>query len=384
MGSPTPWVPPTAPFTYRTPPPNICSLAHCDPPTSPLSSQMGPPQTTTPSPPGAPPAHSTPPAALCPPSTMDSGTPGWLCGPPGSPSPPPSPPHVRAEVPLQHGAQSRAEAVQPPVEDVAARADQAAPKGAELWRMGGEGGRVRPGDPPTPTPPTPQRGSPNPTHRLRPWWAGSVVAVGAVGIISSPLLLAVLAGAPTAPLLGQGEGEEPPVPFLGVAVGGEPSPVQEMGGKRQERGGTDVGGGGRGGGQRVLTWGAGSGRGGAWGGRAMRREGRRGAAAARGGRAAQCRGGPSWGGSSPSGPRGGSWPSARPPARRSPWHGPAPRAAGAPSGSAGRGGVTARGPTPGVPSRLGDPPTPATRGAKPHCHAAPGAPQDGRAALPCR
>lgn len=106
----------------------------------------------------------------------------------------------------------------------------------------------------------------------------------------------------------------------------------------------------------MLTWGAGSGRGGAWGGRAMRREGRRGAAAARGGRAAQCRGGPSWGGSSPSGPRGGSWPSARPPARRSPWHGPAPRAAGAPSGSAGRGGVTARGPSPGVPSRLGDPP----------------------------
>lgn len=37
-------------------------------------------------------------------------------------------------MPLQHGAQRRAEAVEPPVEDVTARADQAAPKGAELGR----------------------------------------------------------------------------------------------------------------------------------------------------------------------------------------------------------------------------------------------------------
>lgn len=85
----------------------------------------------------------------------------------------------------------------------------------------------------------------------------------------------------------------------------------------------------------VLTWGAGSGSGGAWLGRERRWGGWRGAAAARRGPAGGGAAVPSRGGSSPSGTRPcGRWPSARPPARQSPCRGPAPRAAGEQSGSA--------------------------------------------------
>lgn len=92
-------------------------------------------------------------------------------------------------------------------------------------------------------------------------------------------------------------------------------------------------------GRRALTWGVGSGSGGAWHGRGTCWVGRRGAAAARGQPGPGARGAaPSSPGSSPSGTPGGSWPSARPPARQSPWRGPAPHGAGARSGSAGQGG----------------------------------------------
>lgn len=55
------------------------------------------------------------------------------------------------------------------------------------------------------------------------------MAVGAVGVLG-PLLLALLAGPPAAPL-GQGQGEQPRVPLLGVAVGGKPGPAPERGGE---------------------------------------------------------------------------------------------------------------------------------------------------------
>lgn len=85
---------------------------------------------------------------------------------------------------------------------------------------------------------------------------------------------------------------------------------------------------------RVLTWGAGSGSGVAWLGRERCWGGRRGAVAVRRGPAGRGAAVPSRGGSSPSGTRPcGSWPSARPPARQSPWPDPAPRGVGEPSGS---------------------------------------------------
>lgn len=97
----------------------------------------------------------------------------------------------------------------------------------------------------------------------------------------------------------------------------------------------------------VLTWGGGSGSGAVWPGRERCWGGRRGAAAGRkglvagGGRAAILL----RGGSSPWATRfSANWPSARPPARRSPSPDPAPRAAGGPSGSVpGDSGVRRRG-----------------------------------------
>lgn len=239
------------------------------------------------------------------------------------------------------------------------------------------GGGFRPGDPP----PQP-RGAPSPTHRLRPRWAGGVVAVGAVGVLSSPLLLAVLAGPPTAPLFGQGEGEEPPVPLLGVAVGGKPSPVWEVGGERWgghswEGGGGTVGAH-LGGGQ--WTWGG------------LGRQGDE-----PGGAAGGCGSAGGAGGSEPGGSFLGGLFSFGASRRELAFS-----SATSTSKSLARpctsrrwctewicgvrgGGSHHEGPPHASPFRWETPPqTPASRGAKPHRHAAPGAPQDGCTVLPCR